>query len=139
MFILKSRQEWIQDLNGTLVSLVLPTCRHGVKPGHDYVLNLRSADIRRWALRWRRGVFAFHTTCPVCHSPFRTSHVVRCNLLAPSSISVSSDCLVEDRLQNRLHDSYGLVEAALNNRKIADFRNMIRSLCVRLKVSLDDV
>jgi len=138
-FILQNRQEWIQGLKGTLPSLVLPTCRHGIKPGHDYILNLRSAEVRRWATRWRRGVFAFHTTCPVCKSPFRISHVARCSLLSSSSFPVSSNCLNDDRLQNRLHDSYGLVEAALNNRKIADFRNMMRSLCVSLKVSLDDV
>ena len=139
VFIPKNRQEWIQELNGTLVSLVFPSCRHGINPGHDYILNLRSSEVRRWALRWRRGVFAFNTTCPVCQSPFRTSHVARCNLLDSSSFSASSDSLNEDRLQSRLHDSYGIVEAALNNRHIADFRNMMRHLCVRLNVSLDEV
>ena len=76
-FIRTDRDTWLNsECTGYLCSCILPSCRlPPSKGGHDYILGKRSTRFVRWALRWRRGVFAVNVTCAKCRMPFRTSHV----------------------------------------------------------------
>lgn len=93
----------------------------------------------RWALRWRRGVFAFQVPCPACKLPFRTSHVGRCNLL--SSLAASDPHLLEDFgvFKRKLPVNYCVLDAALNHRSVGGFCYLIEQLCLVLKINLNEV
>ena len=82
-FLPQDRAAWLDShCLGYLCSCVIPSCRLLQRGCRDYTLDVRNTRFVRWALRWRRGVFAVQVQCPACRLPFRTSHVGRCKLLS---------------------------------------------------------
>ena len=90
---------------------------------------MRNTRFVRWALRWRRGVFAVQVQCPACRLPFRTSHVGRCKLL--SSLVGADPHISEDIALHKddLPVDYCVLDAALNHRDVGGFA-MLLSGCV---------
>ena len=139
-FIPLDRAAWLsKNCTGYLCACVLPSCRLHNGSGHDYILGIQDTRIVQWALRWRRGVFATHATCPRCKMPFRTSHVGRCKLLASSMETgsyIQEDVVVYG---NDLPSGYSIIDAALNHKDIDTFCMMVERLCVVLNVPLSEV
>ena len=140
-FVRTGRDTWLNpECTGYLCSCILPSCRLPLaKGGHDYILGKSSTRFVRWALRWRRGVFAVNVTCPKGGMPFRTSHVGRCKLL--SGMVQNDPHIHEDMAVFRsvLPDNYSIIDAALNHQSVGGFCYLIEHLCMVLKVPLDEV
>ena len=139
-FIPLHRADWLSaKCTGYLCACVLPSCRLHNGSGHDYILGIRNARAVQWALRWRRGVFATHATCPRCRMSFRTPHVGRCKLLdwlVGCDPHIEADAAVYRR---GLPCGYSIVDAALNHKDIDRFCMLIERLCDVLKVPLEEV
>ena len=139
-FLPQDRADWLDShCLGYLCSCVIPSCRLLQRGVRDYLLDVRNTRFVRWALRWRRGVFAVHVMCPGCRLPFRTSHVGRCKLL--SSLVESDPHISEDIAvyKDCLPVEYSVLDAALNHRAVGGFCYLIKQLCLVLKVPLNEV
>jgi hypothetical protein len=117
------------DTLGPLASCILPLSRKFRKSpdgititasvGPDRLLSHPDPQFLLLALKWRLNIFGLHMKCSVCSSPFRRTHVAKCNLLATLALTdpILSDFQQElTTLVPRVSVVYTMIDFLLNQR-----------------------
>ena len=137
-FILKTRQDRLDERGRLhLATRVMARARKDTG-SFDRVMRIRSLDVRKALLRWRRGVWGAGARCPTCNEGFYTSDVARCKLLRKEwghrEVDTFGD--IHD-LRTRgavraVESGYGYVDMCINHWEFKDAVLMLKDLCKKL-------